>query len=142
MTFKELIPYLKYLHSFYNFLMMVLFFYLGFLGLRIRRERKAGTRTPKIIKRHRKNGPILALMGALGFFSGAISVYILYGKLLIYPLHFLTGLILLISIFTAFLTSKKIRGSGSPFRTPHFVIGILILILYLIQTILGLGMLF
>lgn len=96
----------------------------------------------KTIKRHRKIGPILALMGVIGFFAGAALIYLDYGRLLKYPLHFLTGLAISLSIVTTFFISKKIKGSDSLWRNLHFRLGILILSLYPIQAFLGVGILF
>ena len=140
---KQLIAYFRLVHGSYNTLMMVLFIYQGLLGLKIRKQRKAGNQMPfKIIKRHRKTGPILALMGVIGFFAGAALIYLDYGRLLKYPLHFLTGLAISLLIATTFFISKKIKGSDSLWRNLHFRVGILILSLYPIQAFLGVGILF
>ena len=140
---KQLIAYFRLVHGSYNTLMMVLFIYQGLLGLKIRKQRKVGGQMPfKIIKRHRKIGPILALMGVIGFFAGAALIYLDYGRLLKYPLHFLTGLAISLLIATTFFISKKIKGSDSLWRNLHFRLGILILSLYPIQAFLGVGILF
>ena len=140
---KQLIAYLRLVHGSYNTLMMVLFIYQGLLGLKIRKQRKVGGQMPfKIIKRHRKIGPILALMGVIGFFAGAALIYLDYGRLLKYPLHFLTGLAISLLIATTFFISKKIKGSDPLWRNLHFRVGILILSLYPIQAFLGVGILF
>ena len=87
---KQLIAYFRLVHGSYNTLMIVLFIYQGLLGLKIRKQRKAGNQMPfKTIKRHRKIGQILVLMGVIGFFAGAALIYLDYGRLLKYPLHFL-----------------------------------------------------
>lgn len=140
---KQLIAYFRLVHGSYNTIMIVLFIYQGLLGLKIRKQRKAGSQMPfKIIKRHRKIGPILALMGVIGFFAGAALIYLDYGRLLKYPLHFLTGLAISLLIATTFFISKKIKGSDSLWRNLHFKLGILILSLYPIQAFLGIGILF
>jgi len=139
---KEIIANLRLVHGSYNAIMMFLFIYQGWLGLRIRGGRKAGSPSFEIIKRHRKSGPIFAIMGATGFFAGAILIYLDYGRLLKYPLHFITGLAIVFSITTAFLISRKIKGPDSAWRTPHFRRGTLVICLYLIQVFLGIGILF
>ena len=52
------------------------------------------------------------------------------------------GLIITFSLITTYLISKRISGAESPLRTPHFILGIGILVLYLVQVFLGLGILF
>lgn len=138
---KKIIAALKLAHGSYNTLVFLLFIYQGLLGIRIRRQRRAGGRKFEIVKSHRKLGPVLALMGVLGFFFGVTLAMLDYGHLLKYPLHFINGLALAVSIFITFLVSMRIRGLESPLRTPHFVLGIAVLCLYLIQIFLGLAIL-
>ncbi len=59
---------LRIAHGSYNIFVMILFFYQGFLGLRIRIERKKGTQHFRAIRNHRKSGPVLVGMGITGFF--------------------------------------------------------------------------
>lgn len=139
---KQTIAYLKLLHGAYNTVMMFLFMYQGLLGLKIRRQRVRGGQNFSIVKRHRKLGPVLALMGVAGFIAGMIVIYIDKGHVMEYPLHFLTGMSIALSITAAFLISRNIKGADSPWRTPHLIIGIVILCLYLIQATIGLGILF
>jgi len=139
---KETIAYLKLIHGSYNVIMMFLFMYQGWMGLKIRRGRKAGVQSFDIVKRHRKFGPVLALMGVGGFLAGVTLIYLDTGRFLKYPLHFATGLSLVFCIATAFMISRKIAGPESPWRTPHFRRGILIICLYLVQVSLGLSILF
>ena len=42
---------------------------------------------------------------------------------------------------TTFIVSRRIKSLGSPWRTPHFLIGITILVLYAVQVFLGLDIL-
>ncbi|HAK89167.1 MAG: hypothetical protein A2077_00670 [Nitrospirae bacterium GWC2_46_6] len=142
MTDKQLIAYLKLLHGTYNTAMMLLFMYQGLLGLRTRRNRMRGRQDFRLIKRHRKLGPILALTGPAGFIAGMIVIYLDKGRIMEYPLHFLTGLSIALLTAATFLISRKIKGPDSPWRTPHLMIGIFILCLYIIQVTLGLGILF
>ena len=139
---KQTIAYLKLLHGAYNTVMMFLFMYQGLLGLKIRRQRVRGGQNFSIVKRHRKLGPVLALMGVAGFIAGMIVIYIDKGHVMEYPLHFLTGMSIALSITAAFLISRNIKGADSPWRTPHLIIGIVILCLYLVQVTLGIGILF
>ncbi len=134
---------LRFLHGFYNGLVMVLLFYQGWLGLSIRRARLSKAPFPlKAVKRHRKRGPILAIAGGLGFFFGLILVLIDTGRVLEYPLHLFVGLAIVLLLTGTFLVSRKIKGPESPFRTPHFILGLCILPLYIFQSFLGLGVLF
>ncbi|MFA6055488.1 MAG: DUF4079 family protein [Thermodesulfovibrionales bacterium] len=140
---KQIIAYLKPIHGAFNILVMLLLIYQGWVGLRIRNIRRAGKPPDfKIIKRHRKNGPFFTILGCLGFIAGIIIVYLDKGGIFEYPLHLITGLVITFSLITTYLISKRISGAESPLRTPHFILGIGILGLYLIQVFLGLGILF
>jgi len=137
---KVLIADLRLVHGSYNSIMMLLFLYQGSLGLRIRRQRKAGNKPDfNTIKRHRRIGPVLAPLGVLGFFAGVALALLDYGGLTKNTLHFFVGLLLASSITTTFFVSKRIRGPESPSRNLHFRLGVFILCLYPIQVFLGLG---
>jgi len=138
----DLMPYLKYLHASYSGFIALLVFYLGWMGFKIRRGRVAG-RPPvvKVVKRHRKMGPIIALMGIAGFFAGAITVYLNEGRIFGHPIHFIIGLSIAAFVSTTFVISRKIRSQDSPLRTPHFIVGLVIICLYCIQTFIGINML-
>lgn len=138
---KEIMAYLKLLHGFYNSMVMFLFVYQGFLGFRIRRERKAGIQSFYIINRHRKLGPILIFASMLGFLAGGMVVYLDHGHIFHYPIHFITGLLIVLSVITTFLISKRIKGLDSIWRDRHYALGILIISFYLVQVFLGLGIL-
>jgi len=132
----------KYFHGLYNMSVLVLFFYQGWLGLKIRAERLQGRPpTAKIIRRHRKRGPLLALMGIAGFLAGLGTVYLDKGRVFEHPLHFLNGTAIVASIAAIYFVSKEIRVRHPDWRNPHFALGILILCLYLIQAYLGLDLL-
>ena len=140
---NQTIEYLRLAHGSFNILIMFLFMYQGLLGLKIRRQRKTGSQMRiKTIQRHRKNGPVLAIMGVTGFFAGAILVYLDHGRLFKYPLHFLIGLTIALSIIATFFVSKKIKGPDSPWRNVHFRLGVIILSIYTVQAFLGIGILF
>jgi hypothetical protein len=136
---RDAMEFLKLLHGSYNIVMMVLFIRQGVLGIAIRRERVAG-RTPLFaaIKRHRREGPILTLLGTFGFLAGALLALADHGHILHYPRHFITGAILVLLLGATYQISRKIRGPAPPWRIVHFVMGIVIVALYLGQVYLGL----
>jgi peptidoglycan/LPS O-acetylase OafA/YrhL len=134
---------LKILHGSYNTLVMFLFFYQGFIGWKIRRERIQGkTRDFSLIRKHRKAGPIFAILGVLGFLIGLVLVFIDKGHLLQYPIHFTFGLLLVFLIGLVYFISRKIKGPESPIRTPHFIMGLSLLVIYILQVFIGLDVLF
>jgi len=139
---KEIIPYLRLAHGSYNMLIMLLFVYQGILGLKIKRQRLKGQQEFNVIKRHRRLGPILVLLGLSGFFAGVFLVAGDHGHVFHYPLHFITGSVIILFIITTFFISRKIKGIDSPWRVIHFRLGIFILCLYIMQVFLGLGILF
>lgn len=131
--------YLKLAHGTFNFLVMLLFFRQGWLGLRIRRSRLAGTPLVPAIKRHRRTGPIAAALAACGFLAGLTLALIDHGDILYYPYHFLNGAALVLCIGATFLVSRRLKGPAPPWRTIHAILGIVILVLYPLQVLLGLG---
>lgn len=143
MISKQILANLRLSHGFYNIIIALLFFYQGWLGLKIRRQRKKDN-PPVIstIKRHRKTGPVIVILSVIGLFSGLTLILIDKGTIFEYPPHLIVGVTLVLFIFVSYRISKKIKGRDSPFRTPHFIVGISILSLYLIQMFLGLGILF
>jgi len=137
------VPYLKYAHGLYNILVIMLFLFQGWLGLKIRHGRISGNpQEVKFVRRHRKVGPAFAIMGIFGFIGGIGTAYLSEGEIFEYPFHFLTGLTISSLIILTFLISRKIRGRESPWRNPHYIIGIVIITLYFFQAFLGIGMLF
>jgi hypothetical protein len=138
-----MIEYLRIGHGLFNALVAVLFFYQGWLGLTIRRARRSQASIPlAAVKRHRKTGPVLVSLGGLGFLIGLILILIDTGRLLFYPLHLSIGLTIVVLLMGTFLISRRIKRPDSPYRTPHFILGICILLLYVFQSFLGLGILF
>lgn len=135
---KELIPYLKLLHGGFNSIVILLFVYQGILGLRIRRAEK---KPVNIIRRHRKNGPVFAVLGISGFIAGLVLVLLDTGRILKYPPHLILGFIIVLLIITTYFVSKKIKGPAPSWRNRHFALGILIICLYFVQAFLGLGVL-
>ena len=139
----QVAAYLKLIHGSYNLLVVCLFVYQGIVGILNRKKRVAGKQPSlRLIKRHRKLGKALTVLGPMGFLAGAVLTYTDQGHLLKYPFHFFFGIMITASIVATYVISGKIKGSNSPWRTPHFTLGILILCLYCIQVILGLGILF
>lgn len=138
---REQIAYLKLVHGIFNFTVMCLFAFHGRYGLQIRKARKLNAVLPLLaIKRHRRLGPLLALLGAGGFCAGLALVFLDTGNILKYPLHLALGGAILLLGWT-WLVSKRIRGGNNTMRDLHFRLGIAILSLYLINVILGAGLL-
>lgn len=139
---REIIPYLRLGHGIFNFSVAVMFYYTAYLGLRIRRARRAKEPLPvAAIRRHRRLGPRLAVLGGLGFVSGLTLVFLDAGNMLKYPDHFSVGTSIATLLLITFLVAGKIKGKDSPFRTPHFLLGLTLLTLYLVEVVLGLGVL-
>ncbi len=135
---KEVIAYLKLIHGTYNTIVVLLFVYQAILGLRIR---KSGNRPVHIARKHRKIGPVAAVLGIAGFIAGMTVVFLDEGRIFKYPLHFITGLLIASLIVTTYLISRKIKGPDMYWRNRHYAVGLLIICLYLVQVILGLGVL-
>ncbi len=143
MNSGEYLYFLKAIHGAYNSVMMFLFVYQGWLGLKVRKERTgSGNRDFFIIRKHRKVGPIIAFLGILGFLSGLALVLIDEGHLFEYPLHFTIGLCLSLLITTTYYLSQKINRLDSPIRAAHSIIGIILIGLYLLQVFIGLVIIF
>lgn len=137
---RELIVYLKLLHGLFNLTVVLLFFYHARNGLLIRRARTGNTPLPiQAVRRHRRMGPVLALLGAAGFSAGLILTLLDTGKLLKYPPHLFVGLTIVLLLFTSYRVSGKIVGSNPSKRDLHYRLGVAILALYLVNAVLGIG---
>ena len=137
---RELLANLKLVHGGYNLTVVLLFLYQGWLGLAIRRARQRQEPLPTLkMKRHRKFGPILVVMGILGFLVGVTLVLVDTGNILEYPLHFFTGVAIVLLLLATFVVSRQIRGPDPAKRNLHFSLGIAILCLYLLQVFFGIG---
>lgn len=137
---RQLLSNLRLVHGVYNATVMLLFLYQGWLGLRIRRARMAGAPPPfPVIKRHRRTGPVLAILGGLGFLIGLTLVLLDTGNVLEYPPHFFIGLTIVVLLIVTYKVSREIKGPDSPYRTPHFILGVTILCLYFVNVIFGIG---
>ena len=137
---RELLANLKLVHGGYNFTVVLLFLYQGWLGLAIRRARQRQAPLPaQKIMRHRKFGPVLVVMGILGFLVGVTLVLIDTGNILEYPLHFFTGVAIVLLLLATFVVSRQIRGPDPAKRNLHFALGITLLCLYLLEVFFGIG---
>lgn len=141
MITEQALAYLRYVHGGFNLAMVLLFFYQGSLGLRIRRGRLADSPAPRAAGRHRRLGPVIAPLGVLGFLAGLALVFLDKGRVFEYPLHFLGGLSVAALVTAAFLLSRGIKGPGTPGRAAHFRTGAVLLLVYPVQAALGLGIL-
>jgi hypothetical protein len=81
------------------------------------------------------------LLGVAGYFAGVGLILIDKGHVFVYPSHMIVGSFIALLIITTSIISKKIKGPDSSWRTPHFMIGLFILLLYILQIYLGLGIL-
>jgi hypothetical protein len=139
---REWLDVLRIGHGSYNTIIALAFVYQGWLGLKIRKERKAaGARDFDVVRRHRNRGPLLVLLGILGYVAGAVLIYIDKGHLFKYPLHNIIGLGIVTLLMATFLIAREIKGPESPWRTRHVLVSVGILCLYLVQLFLGLNIL-
>jgi hypothetical protein len=139
---KEFIAYFKIAHGFFNLCMMALFCYQGWLGYLIRQARSSGAPMPlDTVRRHRKAGPAFALWGGMGYISGILMVLLDKGRVFEYPLHLLVGSVLAIVLVSLYAVSRRITVKDISSRNIHFGLGMCLLALYVIQVMLGLGIL-
>jgi hypothetical protein len=139
---KQLIPWFALGHAVYNAALMALLFRHGWIGWSIRTSRLTGAPVPlESVRRHRMRGPVLTLFGGAGFFIGLGIVLLDKGRPAEYPLHFAGGLALLALLISARLTSNRIKGPEPRPRNVHAAIGAAVLVFYVMQSILGLGIL-
>ena len=134
---REIIGYLKLFHGTYNAIIMILVVYQGMLGMTIRKSKAAPL---PIIKRHRKIGPIAVVLGTIGLFTGMLVIYFDFGRILKFPFHFITGLMITSALIASYFISNKIKGPEKLWRNRHFALGKLIIVLYVVQVLLGIRM--
>ena len=140
---REWLDILRIVHGSYNTIVALAFVHQGWLGLKIRKERKAaGARDFDVVRRHRTRGPILVLLGILGYAAGAVLIYVDKGHLFEYPLHNIVGLGIVTLLTATFFIAREIKGIESPWRTRHVLVSLGILCLYLVQLFIGLDVLF
>ena len=135
----ELINFPKYIHGIFNIFVFQFFCWQGWLGWTIRRSRKLGLApVPKNIRRHRRIGPIIVLLGIVGIVGGFIvashQLFVVHHHII----HLSLALILALLIILTFLSSKKIKSIRSPWRSNHAMLGLCLLFLYCIQVAAGL----
>ncbi len=131
----------KVVHGSFNALLALVFFYQASMGLRIRRGRKRGEPQFPVMKRHRRLGPFLVALGIFGYCAGLILVLIDKGRVVEYPLHLIVGSVIVLFLLGQYAVSRKIKGPESLWRTPHLAIGASIILLYVVQIVLGIGVL-
>jgi len=141
MTFDLFIDISEVAHGSFNTLLALVFFYQAWMGLTIRRGRKRGEPQVKAMRRHRRLGPFLVVMGLLGFCLGLLLVYIDKGRLVEYPLHLAVGSLIVLFLLGQYAVSRKIKGQESAWRTPHLAIGVGIICLYVLQIVIGISVL-
>ncbi len=108
---RQLIGYLRFIHGALNLGAAIFFIYQALTGLKIRRERAAGVIAPSLIRKHRTAGPVFAVLGLFGFVSGMTIVFIHFGVLVKYLLHFAVGLALVFCLIATYAVSRRIRIS-------------------------------
>lgn len=139
---RFLIPYLQLGHGLFNLGLFAAFVYQGRLGWLIRRHRQDGRiREVATARRHRALGPILAVLLPIGYLGGLVLTYLDHGVWVKYPLHLAAGSLLIAAVTSTWLISGKIRSAHSPWRTAHFILGLIILSIFLCQVFLGLNVL-
>lgn len=140
---RQLVPSLALGHGLFNLLVFGLFLRQGWLGFTIRQARQNGTTPPlNAIRKHRRTGPLAALLGGTGFLVGIALVLFDKGRLIEYPLHLSVGALIVLAIAGLYALSRRIKGdAASPYRPLHASLGLLLLGLYLIQVFLGLSIL-
>jgi hypothetical protein len=131
----------KLAHGSFNTLLALVFLYQAWMGLKIRRGRKRGEPQLKAMRRHRRLGPFLVVLGLLGFCLGLILVYIDKGRVLEYPPHLAVGSVIVLFLLGQYAVSRKIKGLASPWRTPHLAIGTGLICIYVLQIVIGVGVL-
>lgn len=139
---QELVPVLQVVHGAFNGALLVAFLVQGTLGWRIRRRRLAGTPQDfTVVRKHRGRGPALTALAVAGYLAGLLTAYLHRGTLVTAPAHLAGGTALLACCAVAFVLGRRIRGSQSAARTPHFVAGLVTLALFVVQAFLGLDVL-
>ena len=81
------------------------------------------------------------MLGAGGFAAGLTLVILDTGKIFQYPAHLFVGVAILLLLFLTYRLSRKLAGPDDPQRDLHFQLGIAILVLYLVNVALGVGVL-
>lgn len=139
---RKMIPWLALGHGIFNGLVMLFFCGQGWLGHIVRRHRLDEAPVPAgAVRRHRRFGPWLVILGWAGFLVGLLIALADKGKVLVYPLHFNLGVAIVLIQTGAWLLSRRIKVGAPEGRAGHRLLGILLLCLYPVQVIVGLGIL-
>ncbi len=137
---RHLLAGLRLVHGAYNGTMLLLFLYQGWIGLGIRRARKA--KLPPsfpMIKRHRRLGPVLVILGGFGFLDGLTLVLLDTGRILELPPHLFTGLTILVLLIVTYKISRKIKGPDPLYRDRHFALAVALICFYIVNVVIGIG---
>lgn len=94
-----------------------------------------------VIKRYRQARPVPEQMGGFGLFAGLTLVLLNTGNVLEYSPHFFTGRTIVVLLIATYKISRDIKVPDYSYRTPHFVLGIASLCLYLVNVMIGIGVL-
>jgi len=139
---KMLIPYMTIGHALFNTCLFIAFIYQARLGWSMRKNRLSDDKPEAVkIRRHRKLGPVIATLLPIGFLAGLLITFLDEGAIGKHPLHLGVGALLVGAVISTGLVSKNIKGTSSNWRTLHFGIGIIIIVLFMGQIFLGLNML-
>lgn len=141
MTFDQLMEIMKVSHGSFNTLLALAFLYQAWTGLATRSGRRRGLPRFGDVRRHRRLGPYLVVMGVMGFCFGLLLVLLDKGRVLIHPLHFTAGSLIVVFLLAQFGISRRIRASEPAWRAPHLAVGATIPCLYLVQIVLGIELL-
>lgn len=141
MDFDLFIDIGELIHGSFNTLVVLAFLYQAWMGLKIRRGRKRGELQFTAMKRHRRLGPILVVLGIFGFCAGLLLVLIDKGRIFEYPPHLAVGSLIVLFLLGQYVVSRKIKGPESPWRTPHLAVGVGLICLYVVQIVVGVGVL-
>ncbi len=138
---KETIMYLKYLHGFFNLSVAGLVLYQYRLGASIRKIRLNNASAPQEMKKHLKLGPFAVALGILGFVAGNIIIFMDKARVLVYPVHFISGGLIAFGLVYLFILSRKMIAGDISNRSLHGKVAMVVVALYLMQILLGLGIL-
>jgi len=111
------------------------------LGLSIRRRRASGRQARAVATAHRSMGPVLAVLAPMGFLAGATLMVLDKGHVLEYPPHFIIGILLALALPGMYVLSRILLAGSAQARTAHRRLGISLAVGYLLQVLLGIGIL-
>jgi hypothetical protein len=133
---SEAIAYLRYVHGGFNFLVALLIMNQFRLGRKIKKARELNIKNRSWINLHRRMGPFLVALGIGGFLAGSTLILIDEGRILFYPLHFIFGALISASLVTMYILSRNKKS-----RSLHGKMGGILVLLYIVQILLGIGVL-